>query len=93
LLRWSSNGGVTQKIHVRGRCAEQHGLLAGAERLAGGEYLAFRLPRAIAGLKAVEESLGRGHAERGRGRGAFGLGIDGRAGAGRLNDLVDILLG
>src|SRR5207302_2703733 len=52
------NGRIAQEIHIRGDGREQDRLLSGAQRLAGGEHLAFGLPRAIAGLEAVVERLG-----------------------------------
>ena len=51
------DAGVTQQIHVGGGGVEQHGLLDVAQRFARGKHLALREPRAVGGLKAVQQVL------------------------------------
>ncbi len=54
--------GVAQQIHVGGHRTQQHRLLGRAQRFARCKYLRLRLPRAVAGLEAVEQRLRGGDA-------------------------------
>src|SRR5215472_1602929 len=50
-------------MHVGGSGVEKDLLLGDAQCLPRAHHLAFRLPRAIGGLKSVEKCLRRGRAE------------------------------
>jgi len=54
---------IAQQIHVGSGGVEKHLLLGDAQGLARAHHLAFRLPRAIGGLKSVEKRLRRSRAE------------------------------
>ena len=67
------NGGGLQQIHVSGGGVEQRALLGRAQQFTGGGHLAFRLPRAVCRLEAVEKRLGRGQSEGRHGGGCLGI--------------------
>src|SRR3954452_1160896 len=87
------NRGGLQQIHVSSGGVEQRALLGRAQQFTGGGDLAFRLPRAVRGLEAVEQRLGRGQSEGRHGGGALSLTVKrGSAGGGsRLRHVVEIL--
>jgi hypothetical protein len=54
---------IAQQIHVGSSGVEKDLLFSDAQCLARAHHLAFRLPRAIGGLKSVEKCLRRGRAK------------------------------
>ena len=51
------DAGVAQQVHIRCGGAQQDGLFGAAQGLARREHLAFGEPRAIGGLKSIEQRL------------------------------------
>ena len=79
---------IAQQIHVGGRGIEQHLLLGDAQGLARGIDLAFRLAGAVGRLKAVEERVGAGGAERARVEILRELAVDERASRAGKSDVA-----
>ena len=93
-LKLEDRGGL-QQIHIGGGGVEQGVLFGRAQHLAGREHLTLGLARAVGSLKAVEQGLGGGDAERGHRNRALLLNVEGGAvrGGPRFREVVQILVG